>query len=58
MSFMFSKCSSLTNINLSNFITQNDTDLTCMFNECNSLIKENVIIKDNNITNELNNNGF
>ena len=40
---MFGGCSSLTNINLSNFNTQNVNDMSYMFFECNSLIKLNFI---------------
>ena len=37
MGGMFSWCSSLTNINLSNFNTQNVKDMSEMFRECKSL---------------------
>ncbi len=37
MRYMFSGCTSLTNIDLSNFITQNVTDMRSMFHGCNSL---------------------
>ena len=37
---MFFGCKSLTNIDLSNFNTQNVTDMSYMFDECNSLIKK------------------
>ena len=43
MNCMFHECNSLTNINLSNFITQNVTDITDMrdiFKKCNSLIQK------------------
>ena len=40
---MFYGCNSLTNINLSNFNTQNVTNMRCMFSECKSLKKQNVI---------------
>ena len=46
---MFSECRSLTNINLSNFNTQNVTNLSYMFYECESLHKENIITNDNKI---------
>ena len=49
---MFSGCSSLTNINLSNFNTQNVTDMGWMFNGCSSLKKENIVTKDNRIINQ------
>ena len=39
---MFYGCNSLTNIDLSNFNTQNDTDMSYMFDECNSLIKKRI----------------
>ena len=51
---MFSGCSSLTNINLSNFNTNNDTDIQNMFKGCSKLRKENVITKDEKILNGLN----
>ena len=35
--YMFSNCFSLTNLNLSNFKTQNVTDMRWMFYNCNSL---------------------
>ena len=37
--YMFEGCKSLTNLNLSNFNTQNVTDMTNMFYGCNSLTK-------------------
>ena len=37
MGFMFGGCYSLTNLNLSNFNTQNVTDMIGMFDGCNSL---------------------
>ena len=36
-SYMFSNCSSLTNIDLSNFNTQNVINMSYMFNRCNTL---------------------
>ena len=52
MSYMFSDCYYLTNINLSNFNTQNViTD--GMFENCKSLKKEKVIIKDIKILDQL-----
>ena len=39
MSYMFYECSSLTNINLSNFNTQNVTDMSNMFSGCKLLTK-------------------
>ena len=43
---MFYECNSLTNLNLSNFNTQNVTNMSWMFDNCNSLKKENIITKD------------
>ena len=40
---------SLTNINLSNFNTQNVTNMSCMFYGCVSIRKENVITNDKKI---------
>ena len=51
MSCMFYGCSSLTNINLSNFNTNNVTDMGCMFRGCSSLTKNNIIAKDRKIPN-------
>ena len=39
MSRMFFGCSSLKEINLSNFNTDNVNDMSCMFYECSSLKK-------------------
>jgi len=52
-SFMFYGCSSLNNLNLSNFNTQNVTNMYDMFDGCSSLNKKNVITNDNKILNEL-----
>ena len=43
MSLMFSGCESLTNIDLSNFNTQNVINMSDMFYGCYSLIKKNFI---------------
>ena len=40
--FMFADCSSLTNLNLSNFNTQNVTDMNHMFSDCSSLTNINL----------------
>ena len=42
---MFRDCNSLTNLNLSNFNTQNVTNMSNMFDGCNSLIKKYKLIK-------------
>ena len=46
MRFMFFNCNSLTNLNLSNFNTQNVTNMIKMFDGYNALKKENIIIKE------------
>ena len=46
---MFYGCSSLNNLNLSNFNTQNVTDMIDIFYGCSSLNKNNVIADDNKI---------
>ena len=53
MSYMFDGCSSLNSINLSNFNTNNVTDMRYMFSGCSSLKKENIIIKDKNSLNKM-----
>ena len=53
MSYMFHNCNSLTNLNLSNFNTQNDTNMMSMFLDCKSLKKNNIITKDKKILDEL-----
>ena len=55
MTDMFYCCKSLTNLNLSNFNTQNVTDIfqmMGMFSGCNSLNKKNLITKDNKVLKE------
>ncbi len=39
---MFSNCSSLKELNLSSFNTNNVTDMACMFRRCSSLKKLNI----------------
>ena len=51
---MFSRCESLTNIDLSNFNTQNVTDMSDMFWGCESLKNEFIVTKDKNILEKLN----
>ena len=48
---MFSKCSSLTNINLSNFNTNKVTKMNGIFYGCKVLKRENIITKDKRILN-------
>ena len=50
---MFSNCSSLTKIDLSNFNTKNVTNMNWMFLGCSFLRKENVITKDSRIKDQL-----
>ena len=52
MKSMFWKCSSLNNINLSNFNTNNVKDMSWMFGGCKSLNKKNIIIKDRKLLND------
>ena len=49
---MFSDCSSLTNINLSNFNTKNVSDMSFMFYGCSSLT--NINLSNFNIINVTN----
>ena len=55
MSCMFNGCSSLTNINLSNFNTNKVIYMSCMFDKCEKLNKNGIITKDIMILKELNN---
>ena len=52
---LFSECNCLSNINLSNFNTQNVIDMSDMFYYCSSLKKQNVITNDKKILLKLNN---
>ena len=52
---MFCECSSLTNINLSKFNTNNVTNMSGMFYKCEKLNKNSVITKDKKILKLLNN---
>ncbi len=52
---MFSGCTSLTYLNLSNFNIDNVTNITGMFSGCNSLKKGNVITENKKILKEINN---
>ena len=52
MSCMFSGCSSLKELNLNNFNTNNVTDMICMFYGCSSLKELNLNnFNTNNVTN-------
>ena len=53
MQEMFYKCKSLTNLNLSNFNTQNVTNLTRIFYGCELLKKGKVITNDSKILGRL-----
>ena len=48
---LFYGCDKLTSLNLSNFNTQNVTNMEYMFDNCASLAKKNLITKDNKILN-------
>ena len=50
---MFYECNKLTNINLSNFNTNNVTNMLGMFDGCFKLNKNNVIVKDKRILEKL-----
>ena len=49
---MFYGCDKLVSLNLSNFNTQNITNIEHMFDNCVSLAKNNLITKDNKILKE------
>ena len=49
--YMFYKCSSLTNIDLSNFNTDNVKDMSCMFYKCSSLTNINLSYFNTNTAN-------
>ena len=52
MSYMFSECTSLTNLDLSNFITNNVTNMSWMFYGCSSLTELNLSsFNTNNVIN-------
>ena len=50
---MFFECNSLKNIDLSNFNTQNVTNMEGIFDGYNSLKKNNIKTKDKKILNQL-----
>ena len=52
MNGMFWNCNSLSNLNLSNFNTQNVKNMSYMFGGCNSIDKSNLITNDNSILKE------
>ena len=55
MKCIFCSCSSLTDINLSNFNTKNVTDISFMFDKCSSLKKLNLsYLNANNLLIRLN----
>jgi surface protein len=53
--FMFYKCSSLTNLNLSIFNTQNVKHMSAMFSGCYALKMKSIITKDSKIINKFKN---
>ena len=50
--YIFYRCSSLTNIDLSNFNTNIVNNMSCMFRGCSSLININIITNDKKIINQ------
>ena len=54
MSCMFNGCPSLTNIDLSNFNTNNVIDMRGIFWGCKNLIKNNIITNNKKILDQLN----
>ena len=52
MCSMFDDCSSLENLDISKFTTQENTDIDSMFSSCDSLKIENLNAKDRKILNE------
>ena len=55
MNCMFKDCSSLTNINLSNINSNNFINTYEMFSGCKKLIKDNIIVYDKKILEQLKN---
>ena len=49
MSYMFSGCESLINLNLSKFNIQNAANMSYMFDGCKSLNRKGIIMKDEEI---------
>ena len=54
MNFMFYGCSSLTNIDLSNFNTNKVRDMKGMFYGCGKLNRNGIITKDKKVLEQLN----
>ena len=52
MSWMFYKCSSLKELNLNNFNTNNVTNVRCMFEGCSNVLKINIKSENKNIKDE------
>ena len=50
---MFGGCGSLTNLNLANFKIEKKTDTSYMFSGCKALKKENIIVNEPKIINNL-----
>ena len=53
MSWMFCGCSSLKELNFTNFNTNNVTDMSYMFYGCSSLNRNNIIVSDLKILEQL-----
>ena len=54
MEYLFSGCSSLTNLNLSNFKTNYFTDIDYMFDNTNKLSNNDIITNNEQILREFN----
>ena len=52
MSYMFSECSSLKELNLNNFNTNNVTDMSCMLSGCSDDLKMKIKLENKNIKGE------
>ena len=52
MSFMFYECSSLKELNLNNFNTNNVTNMCFMFKGCSDDLKMKIKLENKNIKNE------
>ena len=52
MSYMFSECSSLKELNLNNFNTNNVTDMSYMFAGCSDDLKRKIKSENKNIKDE------
>ena len=51
---MFAGCSSLKELNISNFIINNKTDVTKMFDECSDELKKKIKMQNKNFDDNFN----